>query len=187
MNQMERVTLGWCTRDGMRAGLVAAAFALAACGGNQAMTSGVDASHLQSLSQDPCALVTVEEVEAATGGTVVRAGLIPDERLIRPPDAEEFDLPQIFTANPCEYVLDSMYASITVYVDPHGAGDFSDQRERDPINTETIEDVGDEAYAHGLASLHVRVGDGYFVLATQHGASWPAIHDLEELARAALA
>jgi hypothetical protein len=172
----------------MRAGLVAAVlvFALVACGGNQPGAGGGDASEIPSLPEDPCALVTVEEVEAATGETVVRVGLIPDERLIRA-RVEKFDLPEIFAANPCEYVTDGTHASIVVHVDPHGGPDFEDQRERDPVNTEAIEGVGDRAYAHGLASLHVRVDDGYFIVATQHGAGWPGIHDLEELARAALA
>jgi hypothetical protein len=128
----------------MRAGLVAAVlvFALVACGGNQPGAGGGDASEIPSLPEDPCALVTVEEVEAATGETVVRVGLIPDERLIRA-RVEKFDLPEIFAANPCEYVTDGTHASIVVHVDPHGGPDFEDQRERDPVNTEAIEGVGD--------------------------------------------
>jgi hypothetical protein len=170
----------------MRAGVLVVAFALASCGGGGPTTSNGGASPEPSLPRDPCQLLTIEEVEAGTGSTVVRAGLVPDERLIRPQGGEEFDLPPIFTANPCEYVTDGMHASIVIYVDPHGAPDFVDQRDRDPVNTETIDGVGDEAFAHGLASLHVRVGDGYFVLGTQHGAGWPGIRDLEQLARTAL-
>jgi hypothetical protein len=171
----------------MRGALVTAAFLLTACGGNQPTTDGDAASEITSLPREPCALVTVEEVETATGEAVVRVGLVPDERLIRPQGGEEFDLPPIVTANPCEYVTDGPHASIVVYVDPQGATDFADQRERDPINTVIIDGVGDAAYVHGLASLHVRVGDGYFILASQHGVGEPGIHDLEEIARAALA
>jgi hypothetical protein len=93
----------------------------------------------------------------------------------------------IFRTNPCEFVTDGMHAAIVVYVDPNGAADFDRERGRDPLNAEEVVGLGDAAFSHGLASLHVRAGAGYFVLATQHGAGRDGIADLEGLARAALA
>lgn len=137
---------------------------LVACGGSEL-----------TLPDDPCALVTVEEVEAAIESTVVKSGLVPDERLRRPQDS-----------NPCEYVTDGKHTSITLYVYPHGAADFALYRDRDPPNTEAIAGLGDEAFTFGRASLYVRIGDGYFVLTTQHGAGLPGVRDLQRLARSAL-
>jgi hypothetical protein len=150
--------------------LVTTLLMVAACSG--------DASVLTNqavLPEDPCALVTVKEVEAATGSTVVRSGLISDEQQ---------RLPEL--QNPCEYVTDGRHGSILVSVDTDGALVFARVRGEDPINTEPIEGVGDEAFAHGRSSLLVRVGDGYFEIGTQHGAGWPGVLDLTELARAAL-
>lgn len=113
--------------------------------------------------------------EKATNSTVVSSGLVPDKRLRLPTDS-----------NPCEYVTEGRHGSIVVYVDTHGAAEFARQRDRDPVNTVAIEKVGDEAFVHALASLWVRVGDGYFVLGTQHGAGWPGVRDLQDLALAAL-
>jgi hypothetical protein len=147
---------------------------LSACTGNPAQPIKDGASD-GTLPNDPCALVTVKEVEGVTGSPVVRSSLVPDERQHRPEDP-----------NPCEYVTDGKHASITVYVDPHGAADFARDRDRDPRNTVTIAGLGDEAFSLGLSALYVRVGDGYFWLASQHGAGWPGLRDLKELARTAI-
>ena len=148
---------------------------LLACGPEAAPSDDAGVSGASNLLADPCALVTVEEVESATASTVVSSGLVPDERLRFPEDPK-----------PCEYVTDGQHEAISVYVHPHDASDFTRLRDEDPRNTDTIEGVGDDAYAHGLASLTVRVGDGYFVLVTQHGAGWAGIRDLKKLALAAL-
>lgn len=137
---------------------------LVACGGSEL-----------ALPDDPCAVVTVEEVEAAIESTVVKSGLVPDERLRRPQGP-----------NPCEYVTDGKHTSITLYVYPNGAADFALYRDRDPPNTEAIAGLGDEAFTLGRASLYVRVADGYFVLTTQHGAGLACVRDLQRLARSAL-
>ena len=127
------------------------------------------------VPRDPCALLTVQEVEAVTGTAVTRSGLVPDERMHDPAGP-----------NPCEYVTGGRHESILVFVEPHGAGAFDEWQERDPQNTVAIDGVGDEAFAHALASLYVRVQDSYFMLSTQHGAGRPGIRDLKRLARAAL-
>jgi hypothetical protein len=63
---MEHVQPEGCKHGSMRAGLVVAATVLAVCGGSGSAASGGGASASASLPQDPCQLVTVEEVEAAT-------------------------------------------------------------------------------------------------------------------------
>jgi hypothetical protein len=150
--------------------LVIALLSAAACTGGGPNTEGQDA-----LPTDPCTLVTVDDVEAATGNAVTGSGLVPDERQRLP------ELP-----NPCEYVTEGRHGSIVVSVNPDGAAMFDRLRERDPINSVPIDGVGDEAYAHGLSSLLVRVGGGYFEIGTQHGAGRAGVRDLIALARAAL-
>ena len=159
----------------MRCLFLALFFVLAACANDSAAPMEGDAQAAFILPDDPCALVSVEEVEAATGSTVVRSGPVPD-KLMHVPTAP----------NPCEYVTDGQHGSIVVSVHPDGAAEFTRQRDRDPVNTVAIEGVGDESFAHALASLSVRVGDGYFVLSTQLGAGWPGVRDLQDLALAAL-
>jgi hypothetical protein len=46
--------------------------------------------------------------------------------------------------------------------------------------------LGDEAYSQAMASVSVRVGEGYFVLGTQHGAGEEGVRDLRTLAELAL-
>jgi hypothetical protein len=159
----------------MRLLSILAILLLAACTSNQTPPGHGGAWTRSPLPGDPCALLTVREVETVTGSQVLKSGLVPDDRKIVPAGP-----------NPCEYVTDGRYASITVSVHPHGAQAFARLRDRDPRNTDRIEGVGDEAFALGLSALYVRVGGGYLWLATQHGAGWPAVRDLREIARAAL-
>jgi hypothetical protein len=148
---------------------------LGACTSHQAPPGHGGARTGSPLAGDPCALLTVREVETITGSQVLKSGLVPDDRKIVPAGP-----------NPCEYLTDGRYASITVSVHPRGAKAFAQLRHRDPRNTYKIDGLGDEAFALGLSALYVRVGGGYLWLATQHGAGWPAVRDLRELARAAL-
>ena len=116
------------------------------------------------------------EVESVTGRTVTRTGLVPDERMHPPADGP----------NPCEYVVGGKHASIAVFVVPGGAAEFYRERQRDPVNTDAIEGVGDDAFASGLAVLNVLAEGQYVAFATQHGAGWDGIEDLKRLAHAAL-
>jgi hypothetical protein len=149
----------------------------AACAGadGNVWTPGGSVPDPFDVPSDPCALLTVQEVEAVGGGPVIRTGLVPDERMHDPAGP-----------NPCEYVTGGRHESILVFVEPHGAGAFDEWREGDQRNTVMIDGVGDEAFAHALASLYVRVGDTYFVLSTQHGAGRTGIRDLKRLALEAL-
>lgn len=127
------------------------------------------------MPSDPSTLLNVEEVEAVPGGPVTRTGIVPDERMHDPAGP-----------NPCEYVTGGRHESILVFVEPHGGRAFDERRDRDPRNTVMIDGVGDEAFAHALVSLYVRVGDSYFMLSTQHGAGRTGIRDLKRLALEAL-
>ena len=128
-----------------------------------------------ALPADPCALFTVQEVEEAIQSRVLRMGLVPKERVMTPEDSP-----------PCEYITAGRHASITVRVSPGTLDGFADLQRRDPANADIVGAVGDESYAHSLATLFVRVGKGYFVLDTQQGAGRAGVEDLKRLAVAAL-
>jgi hypothetical protein len=164
---------GRCSFSVMQRSFLALAIALTACTSDSETLRGARAGGL--VPENPCSLVTTTDVEIATDSQVITSGLVPDEQQLRPQDP-----------NPCQYETDGRHASIDIYVHPHGAADFARLQDRDPRNTESIQGVGDEAFAHGLAALYVRIDDGYFLLVTQHGAGWPGIRNLKDLALAAL-
>lgn len=142
---------------------------LAACTGTEGLPGR--AQQGVALPKDPCALVTVHEVEAATGSRVIRSGLVPKESM-RIPGAPR----------PCDHVTDGRHASIGVVVFPDGAADFTEERDEDPRNTIRIAGIGDEAFATAMNAVYVRVDGGYFVLATQLGAGRAGVQDLRALA-----
>jgi hypothetical protein len=147
----------------------------AACIMLTACTGGSETPAPPLLPSDPCALLTIHDVESATGSRVIRSGLVPESKMIVPTDPK-----------PCRYVTNGRDASIYVSVDPHGAATFARYRDRDPVNDLAIKGVGDEAFVQGLATLWVRVGGGYFAVSTQHGAGPSAVEPLKKLAEAAL-
>ena len=55
-----------------------------------------------------------------------------------------------------------------------------------PRNTDPIDRLGDEAFAGGMASVWVRVDEGFFVVGVQRNSGPAAVHDLRTLANAAL-
>lgn len=161
----------------MRRVVAMLALALFACQSQGTGEVPAGSNEADALPSDPCALVTVAEVEAATGSAVEGWRIVPDEEFHgRPPP-----LP-----NPCEYLMGGKHTSIHVWVVRGGAEDFDSQQERDPINSEVVDGIGDGAYTHGLGSLYVRVGDGFFFLVSQTGAGRRGVADLKELAVAAL-
>ena len=86
----------------------------------------------------------------------------------------------------CEYVVPGRHDMIVVAVYPNGADEFVRLRDRDPLNTNLLHGLCDEAYSQAMASVSVRVGEGYFVLGTQHGAGEEGVRDLRTLAELAL-
>jgi hypothetical protein len=136
----------------------------AACTGGNGTPTPIE------LTADPCGLLTISDVEAATGSTVTTTGVVPIDKLLGP------ELPT------CAYKTNGKDGSIRVSVDPHGAATFAQYRDRDPANNLAVEDIGDEAFVHGLATLWVRIGDGYFAVSTQLGAGQPGVKTLKQLA-----
>ena len=128
-----------------------------------------------ALSPDPCELLSSTDVELATGAQVQGRGPVPEERMIS-------------SGGPplCEYVVPGRHDTIVVAVDPNGADEFVRLRDRDPLNTNLLHGLGDEAYSQAMVSVSVRVGEGYFVLGTQHGAGEEGVGDLRTLAELAL-
>jgi hypothetical protein len=86
----------------------------------------------------------------------------------------------------CRYHTGGKDRSISVSVDPDGAATFAQYRDRDPANNLAVENIGDEAFVHGLATLWVRVGDGFFTVTTQHDAGPSGVKTLKQLAADAL-
>ncbi|HEX7247870.1 MAG TPA: hypothetical protein VF351_07190 [Actinomycetota bacterium] len=128
-----------------------------------------------ALSPDPCELVSIADVEMATGARVQSSGPVPDEAMI-------------VSGGPplCEYEVPGRHGTIIVAVDPTGAEEFARLRNRDPSNTNPLKGLGDDAYSQAMASLSVLVGEGYFVLGTQLGAGEEGVRDLRTLAELAL-
>ncbi len=127
-----------------------------------------------SLPDDPCALVTTDQVAAATGSAVLSAGVVPDERLFSPTDP-----------NPCAYETDGRFGQVIVMT--HDREGYVDIRDRNPQFTQPVQGVGDEAFVQGGSSLWVLVGDSAFSIGAQHGAGDAAVSMLETLAWDALA
>jgi hypothetical protein len=126
------------------------------------------------LPSDPCALLTVHDVESATGAPVSRAEAVPVDNLMGP----QFPTCRYRTPRGPD-------GSISISVDPHGAATFAQYRDRDPNNL-AVDDIGDEALVHGVADLWVRVDDGFFTVSTQLNPGTSGVKTLKQLALDAL-
>jgi len=131
-----------------------------------------DPDPFPSLPADPCALLSDRDVEDAMGTKVVRHA---------PADSHSPDGPAL-----CEYHVGGGLGSLVVAVDPATITGFTTIRDDDIGTNKVVENLGDEAFERGEASLWVRVDEGYFVLGFQR--EWPdgAVHDLRTLADTAL-
>ena len=128
-----------------------------------------------SLPTNPCALLTEDQVAAATGANVLSSGLLPDSRMMVPG-----------TPNPCEYKTDGKFGELITSVRPQGKQEFLDLQARDLSNTGPIKGLGDAAFIAGGASMYVQVGNGYFSIGVQLSAGSGAAPVLRELATQAL-
>jgi hypothetical protein len=135
----------------------------------------VAVDQLFAWPNNSCGLVTNSEVEAATHSKVTQSGLLTDAQLIFPAGP-----------NPCQYKTNDEHTSLTVFVRPNDIDEFNRVRDRDPANVEVLPGLGDEAFSHAGADVWVRVGSGYFVISSQHGAGDEGVSELEALARLAL-
>ena len=108
--------------------------------------------------EDPCGVVTSEEMAEATGG---RAG--------RTREAQGHSSELL-----CSYPVGPPYSTVTVHVETDvSEAEFRRRMERDPINTERLQGVGDLAFTHGLVAVSVWE-DGRAVSASVQHFSDPA-------------
>ena len=138
-----------------------------------ACTSG-EPDDLPSLPADPCALLSDRDIEATIGASVIRSDPVSPEQVIIPGSAR------------CEYQVRGQYGTVVVAVEPEEIEGFVTVRDRDPANNESIENLGDEAFASGRVSVWVRVDEGFFVVGVQKNPGSRAVEDLRELAEVAL-
>jgi hypothetical protein len=150
-----------------RVAALAVFFCLGAC------TSG-DPGDVPSLPADPCALLSDQDVEATMGAPVIRSEPVPPEQMIVP------------GASICDYQTRGPYGTVVVAVEPEEMEGFVTVRDRDPRNNESIDNLGDEAFASGRVSVWVRVDEGYFVVGVQRNPGASAVGDLQRLAEVAL-
>jgi photosystem II stability/assembly factor-like uncharacterized protein len=129
------------------------------------------------LPADPCQVLTETQVADATGGRVTTSG---------PLSASDLKSPSQGVPLPCRYRTDSPFGAILVTVDPAHLTAFTSGRDRDPSNTMTVPNLGDESFLSSGSSIWVRVGDGYFSIGSQLGAGTRAVALLETLANDAL-
>jgi hypothetical protein len=139
--------------------------------------TGRTAGSAFAVPGNPCDLLTVAEIERASGGHVtgVRQLTSSDYPLLPTPGA----------ALPCEFMTDSRFGDIIVATDPNGTTNFDTVNTEDPLNVPIV-GLGDEAFAGDKNSVWVRIGDGYFSITAQRGTNH-VVAMLTELARTALA
>lgn len=99
---------------------------------------------------DPCALLTPQEVSEAIGLEVEEEREVPSKS----------DGVKGQSSRLCLYDTTEPYGSIVVYLNSEVAEkDFRKNMRRDPINTEEVPDVGDLAFIHGGAGIQILVDD----------------------------
>lgn len=86
----------------------------------------------------------------------------------------------------CVYKIPGPYGSVVVSVEPDGTDRFTTALNENPRDADTIDRLGDEAFAGGMASVWVRVDEGFFVVGVQRNPGPDAVQDLRTLAGAAL-
>lgn len=134
-----------------------AATLLTACGSAPAHQSGdaVEASNQAAASSeeldpdDPCSLLTPEEVAEATDLDVDEEREVPSKP---GPKGKTQQLCLYRTTPPYNFIVVSFESDVS-------EEDFRARMERDPSNTEEISDVGDLGFLHGGAGLSTLIGD----------------------------
>jgi heat shock protein HslJ len=135
-----------------------------------------DDEHQFQLVQDPCSLLTHQEVADAVGGGVRSSGLVPPSRM------------KIPGAGPvCSYdVPTTRFSSVGVQIETSTLERFESQAAEDEANFMDVPGVGEQAYISGMGSIVVLDGDREIEIGVQHGAGDAAIPVLEALGRAAV-
>jgi hypothetical protein len=136
------------------------------------------AGALFTVPSDPCSLLTVAEVEQASGGHVTGTRQLTNS-----------DYP-IGTPSPgplpCAYETDSPFGTFIVATDANGTTNFGTVRSEDPSNV-PLSGLGDEAFAGDRNSVWVRIGDTYFSITAQRRPGDETVAMLTTLAQVALA
>jgi hypothetical protein len=130
--------------------------------------------HIIEFVQDPCSLLTDEDVARATGDEVTTSSLVPPEQM------------RIPGSPVCSYEVPGRFTSVGVEVATRSMEQFEVDRDSDPLNTDIVEGIGEGAYIHGLGSIVVFEGGREIEIGIQHGPGTDAVPVLEQLARAAL-
>ena len=134
------------------------------------------AEHELAFVQDPCSLLTTEEVALAVGSAVQSAGLVPP-----------FGMKLPGSGPVCSYDAPTTpYSSVNVGIETSTLQRFDSEAAADEANFMDITGVGERAYIAGMGSIAV-FDDGRDIrIGLQHGAGDPAIPLLEALGRAAI-
>ncbi|MGH8991022.1 MAG: hypothetical protein ACRDZ7_05780 [Acidimicrobiia bacterium] len=121
------------------------------------------------LPEDPCALLSADDVAATTEATVTKTERVASiDQIVAVQDrgGTADDVPT-GDRRLCSYTTTSRLRAITVFV-PKASGDaaklFTSRRGG---HDESVDGVGDDAYLAGGASLHVLVGVAAFSIQVQ--------------------
>lgn len=131
--------------------------------------------HSLGLVQDPCSILTENDVATATGDPVASSGLVPPEQM---------RIPGLGPV--CSYEVPGRFTSVGVEVASTSMEAFEAERDSDPANTDIVQGIGEGAYIHGLGSIVVFDRGREIEIGFQHGPGTEAVPVLEQLARAAL-
>jgi hypothetical protein len=138
----------------------------------RSQTASANGIPLASLPDNPCDLLTSEQVAVATGLEVTEARHLPSIRKIV--QAQNIGgEPEPGTI--CSYETRSEFGAVTVVVPPHAdrsAASYWQDRERAfstfPMSARMISGVGEDAWLGGGTGLHVLTRQGeYFMVGTQ--------------------
>lgn len=104
--------------------------------------------------EDPCALLSPEEIERAIGTNV------SGEREVGSRD---------HVTRICIYDTTKPWSSVGVSLEDEVTAEaFNQEMDRDPRNTEKVEGIGDGAFIHGCAGITLLVEDTQVSLGVQH-------------------
>ena len=127
---------------------------------------------LVSLPEDPCAILTVAEVSAASGVEVTSANRVPSlDKIVKAQNENRQPDPGTI----CSYETRSDFKAIMIYVPPRPEQDASEYWksrakyfESYPGSAQPVPGLGVDAWISGGASLHVLArGNEWFTVTTQ--------------------
>jgi hypothetical protein len=156
---------------------------------SRSQTARTNGTRLASLPDNPCDLLTREQVAVASGLEVVDARRAPDIRsVVEAQDAGRDPAPGII----CSYDTRSEFGTLMVVVPPPAertAASYRQAREKafmPPSLAQVISGLGEDAWSSG-SGVHVLTGQGeYFVVGCQKCGGRSAPAQLVAIARAVM-